>query len=185
MRSVLNIYLLFPLQPVITDGFVACTRSGRHLTLSLSRRCRRPCLSVSVSQLVLSPLVWVTPLYIVNATSASPPRPRLQHHTSRPVTWTMALELAGYAGGKVVWRLFGSIRVLPVNTRPVVWQWHNAVLVFLRPSGASDVRSSVWRTPASRYRVLISSSNVSPVVLCSLVDIVGTCRVDRKVDVDN
>lgn len=74
MRSVPNIYLLFSVQPVITDGFVACTRSGRHLTLSLSRRCRRPCLSVSVSQLVLSPLVWVTPLYIVNATSASPPR---------------------------------------------------------------------------------------------------------------
>lgn len=138
MRSVPNIYLLFPGQPMVTDGFVACTRSGRHLTLtqvsSLSL-----CLCLSASLVA----VWVTPLYIVNATSASPPRPRLQHHTSRPVTWTMALELAGYARGKVVWRLFGSIRVLPVNTRPVVWQWHSAVLVFLRPSGGSDVRSSV------------------------------------------
>lgn len=135
------------------------------VVISLSRRCRRPCLCLSASLVA----VWVTLLYIVNATSASPPRPRLQHHTSRPVTWTMALELAGYAGGKVVWRLFGSIRVLPVNTRPVVWQWHNAVLVFLRPSGESDVRSSVWRTPASRYRVISSLSNV---LLCFLVDIV-------------
>lgn len=50
MRSVPNIYLIFPVQPVITDRFVACTRCGRHLTLtqvssslslSLSESCRR------------------------------------------------------------------------------------------------------------------------------------------------
>lgn len=76
----------------------------------------------------------------------APPRPTLQTPAAHVPSRERWLWSWIRAGGKVVWRLFGSIRVLPVNTCPVVWQqWHSpavtvVVLVFLRPSGGSDVR---------------------------------------------
>lgn len=64
----------------------------------------------------------------------APPRPTVQTPAAHVPSRERWLWTWIRAGGKVVWRLFGSIRVLPVNTCPVVWQqWHSAAVTVVVP----------------------------------------------------